>query len=304
MRKLIWAAVLVAVTVPCLLSCGSAEKKEKDAVLAVVDGDRITESMLRKEAENLPPYIRPIVETPAGRKQFLDSLITRDLLMREALRRGLDRQRSVRERLEQARKAILLETLLREIAENSPGLSEEALRNYYEQNRESLKEGERVRVRHILFKDERQAEEAAAKAKKGYPFGELMKEAEVAGGTTADLGLIERGAYDKDFEKAAFGAAENSTTGPVKTAYGYHVLQVGKKKPAGLPPFEEVRGKIAAELREEAQREAFENLVNALKKRAEIRLEASPSALELLPARPPGGKEAPPGGGKLPDGGR
>ena len=278
----------MTVAVPCLFACGSAEKKEKDVVLAVVDGDRITESMFRKEAENLPPYIRPIVETQAGRKQFLDSLISRDLLMREALRRGLERQRSVRERLEQARKSILLETLLREVAENSPGLSEEALRKYYEQNRESLKEGERVRVRHILFKDERQAEEVADKARKGYPFEELMAEAEAAGGTTADLGLIERGGYDKEFEEAAFGAGENSITGPVKTVYGYHVLQVLEKRPAGLPPFEEVRGKIAADLREAVQREAFENLVDGLKKRAEIRLEGNPSAGEHLPAKPPG----------------
>jgi peptidyl-prolyl cis-trans isomerase C len=304
MRKLTWAVVLVAVTVPYLFSCGSAEKKEKDAVLAVVDGDRITESMFRKEAENLPPYIRPIVETKAGRKQFLDSLITRDLLMREALRRGLERRSEVRERLAQARKSILLETLLREVAENSPGLSEEALRKHYEQNKESLKEGERVRVRHILFKEKRQAEEAADKAKKGYPFEDLMKEAEVAGGATADLGLIEKGAYDKEFEEAAFGAAENSITGPVKTVYGYHVLQVLEKRPAGLPPFEEVQGRIAADLREAAQREAFENLVDGLKKRAEIRLEGSPSAGELLPAKSPGDMEAPAGEGNPPDGGR
>lgn len=304
MRKLTWAVVLVAVTVPYLFSCGSGEKKEKDAVLAVVDGDRITESMFRKEAENLPPYIRPIVETKAGRKQFLDSLITRDLLMREALRRGLERRSEVRERLEQARKSILLETLLRDVAENSPGLSDEALRKHYEQNKDSLKEGERVRVRHILFKEKRQAEEAADKAKKGHPFEDLMKEAEAAGGATADLGLIEKGAYDKEFEEAAFGAAENSITGPVKTVYGYHVLQVLEKRPAGLPPFEEVRGKIAADLREAAQRETFENLVDGLKKRAKIRLESSPSTGELLPDPPSGGKEAPTGGGNLPDGGR
>ncbi|NNF84282.1 MAG: hypothetical protein HKM29_03905 [Deltaproteobacteria bacterium] len=304
MRKLPWVVVLVTVAVPYLFACGNAEKKEKDAVLAVVDGDRITESMLRKEAENLPPYIRPIVETQAGRKQFLDSLISRDLLMREALRRGLERRTEVRERLEQARKSILLETLLREVADNSPGLSEEALRKYYEQNRESFNEGERVRVRHILFKDERQAEEAADKAKKGHPFEELMVEAEAAGGTTADLGLIERGAYDKEFEEAAFGAAENSITGPVKTVYGYHVLQVLEKRPAGLPPFEEVRGRIAADLRETAQREAFENLVDGLKKRAEIRLVGTPSAGELLPAKPPGGMEAPAGGENPPDEGR
>lgn len=294
----------MAVTVPVLFACGSAEKKEKDAVLAVVNGDRITESMFQKEAENLPPYIRPLMKTQAGRMQFLDSLITRDLLLREALRRGLDRRAEVRSRLEQARKSILLEALLRQVAEKAPGLSDEMLRSHYEENKASYKEGERVRVRHILFKDERQAEDVARRARKKEPFEQLMKEAEAAGGTTADLGLIERGAYDKEFEAAAFGAPEHSIAGPVKTVYGYHVLQVLEKRPPGLPSFEEVKGRIAADLREEAQREAFENLVNGLKKQATIRLEDTPAAQEQPAVPAPEGREAPAGGGNLSHGGR
>ncbi len=304
MRKFAKVFVFVAVSVPILYACGSTGKKEQDAVLAVVEGDRITESMFRKEAENLPPYIRPIVETQAGRMQFLDSLITRDLLMREALRRGLDRRDEVRARLEQARKSILLETLLRETAESAPGLSDEELRNYYEEHKASYEEGERVRVRHILFKNEEQAIEMARRAKKGEPFEQLMREAEAAGGKTADLGLIERGAFDKDFEKAAFGASENSIVGPVKTIYGYHILEVQEKRPAGLPPFEEVKGKITAELREVAQREAFESLVDKLKKQAKIRLEGTPSAGGQFPDLPPGGKEVPADGGMVPQGDR
>jgi peptidyl-prolyl cis-trans isomerase C len=294
----------VAVSVTILFACGSTGKKEQDTVLAVVEGDRITESMFRKEAENLPPYIRPIVETQAGRKQFLDSLITRDLLMREALRRGLDRQDEVRARFEQARKSILLEALLRETAENAPGLSDQELRNYYEEHKASYEEGERVRVRHILFKNEEQAAEMARRAKKGEPFEQLMREAESAGGKSADLGLIERGAFDKEFEEAAFGAPENSIVGPVKTIYGYHVLDVGEKRPAGVPPFEEVKGKITAELREVAQREAFENLVDKLKKEATIQLEGTPSAGGQLPDFPTGEKEGPAGGGMVPQGDR
>jgi len=304
MHKFAKVFVLVAVSVTILFACGSTGKKEQDTVLAVVEGDRITESMFRKEAENLPPYIRPIVETQAGRKQFLDSLITRDLLMREALRRGLDRQDEVRARFEQARKSILLEALLRETAENAPGLSDQELRNYYEEHKASYEEGERVRVRHILFKNEEQATQMARRAKKGEPFDQLMREAESAGGKSADLGLIERGAFDKEFEEAAFGAPENSIVGPVKTVYGYHVLDVGEKRPAGVPPFEEVKGKIAAELREVAQREAFENLVDKLKKEATIQLEDTPSAGGQLPDFPTGEKEVPAGGGMVPQGNR
>lgn len=304
MRKLAWAVVLAIALVSSFLACGSAGKKEKDPVLAVVDGDQITESMFRQEAENLPPYIRPIVETRAGRKQFLDSLVTRDLLMREALRRGVEKRVEVRERIEQARRSILLETLLRDVAEDSPPPSDEAVRKYYEENREAFREGERVRVRHILFRSEKKAEEAAALARKGVPFEELMKDAEDAGGSAADLGLIERGAYDKQFEDAAFEAPENSILGPVKTVYGYHVIQVMEKRPAGLPPFEEVQGRIDAEMREAAQREAFENLVNGLRNRADIRMEGIPPAAEDPSAAPPGDQEAPASTGNVPGGER
>lgn len=302
MRKLTWVLVLAAVSVPVLFACGSGGKKGQDGVLAVVDGDRITESMFRKEAENLPPYIRPIVDTPSGRTQFLESLITRDLLMREAVRRGIDRRSEVRARLEQARRSILLEALLREVAEKAPGLSDEALRKYYEENKASLEEGERVRVRHILFKERGKAEETARRARKGEAFDQLMKDAEGTGGSTADLGLIERGAFDKEFEDAAFGASENSIAGPVKTIYGYHVLQVQEKRQAGIPPFEEIKDKIAAELREGAQREAFDNLVNGLKKQAKIRLEGTAEAPPPVPL--PGEKEAPVGGRNPSLGGR
>jgi hypothetical protein len=54
-----------------------------------------------------------------------------------------------------------------------------------------------------------------------------------------------------------------------------------------------VRGRIAAELREVAQREAFESLVDGLKKRAKIHLKGGFPAGELLPTSPPGEKEVP-----------
>src|SRR4030067_299244 len=103
----------------------------------------------------------------------------------EALRRGAERRAGVRARLEQARRSILLEALFREVAENARVQSYEVLRRYYEENKANLETGERIRVRHILFKEEGKAEEAARRARKGEPFDQLMREAGVAGGSSA-----------------------------------------------------------------------------------------------------------------------
>jgi peptidyl-prolyl cis-trans isomerase C len=263
--------------------------------------------MLDEEAKSLPPYVRPILDTPSGRMQFLESLITRDLLMQEALRRGMDRREDVRERLNVARRSILLEALLRDVTEKAPGLSDESLKKFYDANRESFQVDERINVSHVLFKERAKAEEMARKAKNGMPFKEIMKTATKEGGVAADLGFIERGKFDKAFEEAAYAAPTGKTTGPFKTRYGYHLIRVGEKRSAGVLPFEEVKGQIAADLREQAQREAFETLLAQMKKQAKIQLLATPEAESPSPAegspRVPGGPAAkpagsPPGGGR------
>jgi len=264
---------LLAVSlVPFLFACGGPGGSPREKVLAEVNGAQITEADFEREAETLPPYMRPILETSNGKRQFLESLITRDLLLQEALRRGVDRRPEVRGRLGQARRSILLEALLREVAEKAPGLSEEAMRKHYEENRENYEAGERARIRQILFRDRALAEDAARKAKAGESFEQLMRAAEAAGEKASDLGFVERGETDKEFEAAAFAAPANSVIGPVRTVYGFHLLQVLQKEPAGLKPFEEVREEIAGELRESAQREAFERLVGGLRKSSRVTL--------------------------------
>ena len=302
------AGVLLVLMVTFLSACGGAGKGKQEKVLAVVNGRPITEAMLGEEAKSLPAYVRPILDTPEGRMQFLESLITRDLLMEEALRRGMDRREEVRERLNMARRSILLEALLRDVTEKAPGLSDEALKKFYDENLENFKVGERVKVSHVLFKEREPAEETARKAKNGMPFKEIMKTASEEGGVTADLGFIERGKFDKAFEEAAFAAPAGKVTGPVKTAYGYHLIQTGEKRPAGLQPFDEVKEQIAAELREQAQREAFETLLAQMKKQAKIQLLVSPEAEipspSAGPPRVPGGPAPQTVGTPSPGGGR
>lgn len=284
--------LLAVVLVPSLVACGTPGGGKGEKTLAEVNGVAITEADFRREAEALPQYMRPILETPSGRKQFLDSLITRDLLLQEALRRGVDRRAEVRARLDGARKTIVLEALLRDVASSAPDLSEEALRQHYEEHPETFEVGERVLVRHILFRDLIEAQNAAGRAEKGEPFDKLMGEAEAGGAKAGDLGFIERGDVDKDFEDAAFGARTGAVAGPVHTIHGYHLLQVLERRPAGLQPFEEVREKIAADLREGVQRDAFERLVNSLRERSRITFRDAPGAVPSASGSPDAGVSA------------
>ncbi len=267
MRKLM---VVALVAVPLLWSCSPGPGgKGEGKTLAVVNGEKITEASLAREAQNLPPYLRPILDTPDGKLQLLKGMITRDLLMREAVRRGIDRRPDVQEKLAQARRQVLLESLLRDVTEKA-AVNDELLRKRYNDNVAAYQVGERVHVKHILFKDKAKADAFAAKVKAGEPFEALMKTANAEGGTSADLGFIEKGSFVKEFEAAAFAAAPGSVVGPVKTTYGFHIIRVEEKRAAGTRSFDEVKGQLAGELREKVQRDAFEQLVERLEKEGKV----------------------------------
>jgi len=294
MRK----ALVLCVICGIVAGCGAPSGKGRQGrVYALVNGEPITEATLQKEVEALPPYVRPILETPGGRVQFLESVITRDLLLREALRRGVDRRPDVADRVSMARRSILLEALLRDVAEKAPGLSDEALRKQYAANLDQYRVGERAKVSHMLFRDKGRAEEMLRRAKAGTPFEALMKEVGTRDGeVAADLGDIERGSFVKEFETAAFSAEPGSVVGPVRTTYGWHVIKVYERKPAGLRPFEEVKPQLLADQRERAQRDAFEGLIGDLRKASSVRILVKTEEGAGKPAPAPGAPEGPPKG--------
>ena len=134
--------------------------------------------------------------------------------------------------------------------------------NEYNANAAQYQKGEQVHARHILYKAEGAAQEAAAKAKADAALAKLKKGADFAALASAesddpgskvkggDLGSFGRGQMVKEFEEAAFSAEPNALVGPVKTSYGYHVIQVLEKTPARVQPMFEVKEQIRGQLQE------------------------------------------------------
>jgi peptidyl-prolyl cis-trans isomerase D len=132
----------------------------------------------------------------------------------------------------------------------------------YNGNLDAYRKKEQARARHILYKIEGSSDAAAKakadaafkKVKGGADFAALARaESEDAGskGTGGDLGLFERGRMVKEFEEPTFGAQVNEIVGPVKTPFGWHVIQLLEKQPERVQPFPEVMQQIRARLQEQ-----------------------------------------------------
>jgi len=154
----------------------------------------------------------------------------------------------------------------------SSGVSEATIRTAYENQilREKLLEviaadasrtQEQVWARHILVADEGKAATVMALLDGGSDFGELAKEFSTDTGSGAkggDLGWFGRGAMVAEFEEAAFSQEIGEISEPIKSEFGYHIIQVlgHEDRPLDATQYEESRQTAftewLAKVREEA----------------------------------------------------
>src|SRR5439155_4258449 len=151
----------------------------------------------------------------------------------------------------------------------------------------------RVKVRHILImtKDKPPAEEAKLKTKaegllqqvrKGGDFAKLAKENSEDPGSKDKGGeyTIQRdGQMVKEFEDAAF-TLKPGQSDLIKTAYGYHIVQVVERQAAGVRAFNEVKADIAAQWKKQRVSE----ILNAAADKAANALKADPTHPEKVAA--------------------
>jgi peptidyl-prolyl cis-trans isomerase D len=145
----------------------------------------------------------------------------------------------------------------------------------YAANTESFRKGEEIHARHILYKLEggndgaqkAKAEAAVRRLRGGADFAALAKaESDDPGSKSSggDLGSFPRGRMVKEFEEAAFAAKEKEIVGPVKTNFGYHVIQVLERTGERVQPFFEVAPGIRQRLQEDRARDEAKRLAAAL----------------------------------------
>jgi peptidyl-prolyl cis-trans isomerase D len=154
-------------------------------------------------------------------------------------------------------------------AESGVTVTDQALKDYYEQIKDRFVTNERRHARHILITTGEGVDDAAAlekatdlaaQAKGGADFAQLAKDNSKDPGSApqgGDLGWAERGMYVGPFEEALFSMQSGEIRGPVKTQFGYHVLKLEGVEPGKVKTFDEVRAEVEGEYRKERSQTAF-----------------------------------------------
>ncbi len=248
------------------------ESKKEGQVLAEVNGGTITTGDFNRELKNLPEYLKAMAETPQGRKEMLDTMVIRELILQQAAKDGIDKSPEIEEKLKDLKKRLIVEAFLKKKVEADTQVSDADLKKFYEQNKDKFKTGDQIKASHILVKTEKEAKDILAQIKAGGNFEALAKKYSVDSSAAkgGDLGWFGKGSMVPVFEKAALGLKEGQVSDVVKSDFGYHIIKLTGKRAAGVRPFEEVKEQIKAALMPSKQQEIFQKIKEELKKDAKI----------------------------------
>ena len=283
MRNRILICSLIAVLVGLMMGAAVAEEKvngDDGDIVVVVNGEPITAFKFYAE-----------MEKQVG-AQILQNMIFESLIMQEVERLKLSiTDADIAQQLEMLRMQfpneqsfqyalmgmsqenlyaqLKIQAALWKLGTRNVKVTEEEMKQYYEENKDDYKEPETVRARHILVKTEEEAKKIIEALDAGEDFAELAK-AHSLGGTKdrgGDLGYFSYEEMVPEFSAAAFALEVGQyTKEPVQTQFGYHVIKLEERNEEKQYTLEEVKDSVQLAILSEKAASSQEIIQDLLKK--------------------------------------
>jgi len=253
----------------CSISIMSTSVMAQNA--AIVNGKPIPKAQLDRLIKNSGQS----ATDPKIREQGRELLITRELIVQEADKRGVTQKEDIKDQLEQARMAVLITGLFEDYIDNRGGITDDDYKMAYDSIKGQFG-GKEYKVRHILVEKEADAKVLIAKIKAGAKFEALAKTNSKDPGSApngGDLEWVSDKALVPEFTKAMVTLKKGQMTDkPIKTQFGWHIIQLDDVRDVKIPSIAEIKEQLKTMLMQDQawQREKFGLMVKAIREKARI----------------------------------
>jgi peptidyl-prolyl cis-trans isomerase C len=241
----------------------AAETPAGDVVVAKVDGETVHLSELMAAYGQLPAQAQQM-GIEAVYPFLLDRVIDERLLGIAAAKAVPADDPELQEQMDQLRQRVTMQVYFnRELEEK---VTEERIREGYDQFLKDNPPTEEVHARHILLETEDKAKEVLTEIQGGKDFAEAAKEHSTgpSGPNGGDLGYFGADAMVKPFADAAFAMQTGDvSSAPVQTEFGWHLIKLEDRRETAQPAFEEMREQISQELTQTVATEIIDALRGA-----------------------------------------
>jgi len=238
--------------------CCTAPALSQDQVLVESKQTRVTSLDFEAELMRIPLEHRAeVLASKARIAKLLENLLINKTLAAQARSAGIDREPLISKQIELASDKLLAQEQINRVtkAVTIPNFDARA-RELYQIDIEKYTLPAKVHASHILvdaksrtpeeaFQRIRQVREQALGGKKFEELALEYSDDPSAKGNKGDLGFFEEGKMVKPFSDAAFAiSSPGEISEPVKTIFGFHIIQLHEKQPKQVRSFEVVKEKI------------------------------------------------------------
>ena len=233
--------------------------------VAVVNGKAIPSSRVEAVVKQVVAQGQQ-PDSPQLRDAIKKDLIGREVLMQEAESKGFGKDAAVKQQIENARQAIVINALVGDYLKKNP-VSDADIKAEYDRFVAQTGDKE-YHVRHILVGTEAEAKDIIAKLKGGAKFEDLAKQSKDAGSADndGDLDWAAPSSFPKVFSDAFVKLQKGQVTDTaVQTPNGFHVIKLDDTRAAKLPTLEEVKPQISEALQQKKLQAYQEDMIKKAK---------------------------------------
>ena len=259
------AAALVTSALLSFSAVAADKAPAKPAPAVTVNGTAVPQSSFdafynEQKGQGMP-------DSPELRNAVREELIRREVIAQEAKKAGLDKTPGIAAQMELARQAVLIRAYIQDYVRKNP-ISEAQLKAEYDVLKSKMG-GTEYKARHILVEGEDEAKTIIDNLKKGAKFDELAKQSKDPGSKEngGELGWSAAGSYVPPFAEALTKLEKGKyTEAPVKSDFGWHVIQLDDTRPLEAPAFETLKPQLA----QRANQQLVEKMIEGLRAKAKV----------------------------------
>ena len=219
--------------------------------IAIVNGKAVPKERAEALKQQVERSGRPV--TPDLETQIKDEVITREIFVQEAQKRGLEATADYKSQMELARQTILIRDLFTDFQKKNPVTAAEVQAEY--DKFVAANSGKEYKASHILVEKEADAKAIIASIKKGAKFEDIAKKQSKDPGSGVkggDLDWANPASYVSEFTEALIKLEKGKMTdAPVKSQFGWHVIRLDDVRQAQLPKLEEVKPQVEQQLQQQ-----------------------------------------------------
>lgn len=257
---------------PTLSGC---TPQHEEPIVALVNGRAITQTEFDLHWRELSEATRARYTKEGGKRRFLDELITRELLMQEARRRGLDQNDTIRDKAQRYKEQLILDELLKDKLQSKVEITKDELDAYLEAHAHELLDPLKVQVSLMLLQNFPAAKDLETQVNHGGSFAKFAQRYSVDEKSKAkggDLGPYRRGLVIPEVDAVIRTLKPGLVSAPIKTENGYYLVMTTPLDKEIIEADLATQERLRQELLADKRRKRFEEVIVDIRANATIRL--------------------------------